>query len=147
MLLTALRLLQERGERVTVPALALVCAEIEGSDLPAARSAKPFSSVPIALAKVHRRAEAVEGLDIEALSKLAPAADDVFEEIAAGYEEAVKRFRAAKKQAAAERKKREKSSAKARGRKRGRGRGEGQGSVPAGYVSFPDGATTRRTPS
>ncbi|MDA5283685.1 hypothetical protein [Streptomyces sp. Isolate_45] len=119
--LTALRLLEERGEKVTVPALALVCAEIEGSDVPAARSVKPSRSVPSALAKVHRRAEAarkaVESLDIEALSKLTPEADNVFEEIAAGYEEAAKRLRAVKKQAATQRKKREKSSTTAQGRK------------------------------
>ncbi|MFD6464639.1 hypothetical protein [Streptomyces goshikiensis] len=51
---------------------------------------------------------------------LAPEADNVFEEIAAGYEEAAKRLRAAKKRATAERKKREKSTANAQGHKRGR---------------------------
>ncbi|MCY0923718.1 hypothetical protein OS965_37195 [Streptomyces sp. H27-G5] len=122
--LTALRLLQERGDRVTVPALTLVCAELEGSELPSTRPASISTSVPAALAKVQRRAEAareaIDGLDIEALSKLAPETDDVFEEIAAGYEEAAKRLRAAKKQAAAERKKRERTAATAKGRKRGR---------------------------
>ncbi|MFI1285195.1 hypothetical protein ACH4U5_31315 [Streptomyces sp. NPDC020858] len=119
--LTALRLLQERGEKVTVPALTAVCAELEGSELPAMQRPAAPRAVPPALAKVHRRAEAarkaVEDLDIKALSKLAPEADDAFEEIAAGYEEAAKRLRAAKKQAAAERKKREKATARTEGRK------------------------------
>lgn len=101
-----------------------LCVEIEGGDLPAAQLTKYSRSVPSALAKVYRRAEAarkaVEGLDIEALSELAPEADNVFDEIAAGYEEAAKRLRAAKKRATAERKKREKSTANAQGHKRGR---------------------------
>ncbi|MFE5518341.1 hypothetical protein ACFQ9Q_11515 [Streptomyces virginiae] len=120
--LTALRLLQERGEKVTVPALTAVCAELEGSELPTTQRVGAPRPVPSALAKVHRRAEAarkaVEGLDIEALSKLAPEADAAFEEIAAGYEEAAKRLRAAKKQAAAERKKRERANTRPEGRKR-----------------------------
>ncbi|MEU5811713.1 hypothetical protein [Streptomyces sp. NPDC047718] len=52
----------------------------------------------------------MDGLDIEALAKLD--ADDVFDNIAAGYEQAAKQIRAAKKQAATERKKLERRGKK-----------------------------------
>ncbi|MGW6979620.1 hypothetical protein ACWGE1_09250 [Streptomyces sp. NPDC054932] len=126
--LTALRLLQERGEKVTVTALTAVCAELEGSELQTTPRPAAPRAIPTALAKVHRRAEAarvaVEGLDIEALSRLAPEADAAFEEIAAGYEEAAKRLRVARKRAAAERKKREKATARTERHKRVVSRGE-----------------------
>jgi hypothetical protein len=72
----------------------------------------------------------VDSLDIKALAKLD--ADDVFDTIAAGYEQAAKQIRAAKKQAAAERKKIEKRGKKQAAPKiPAQERGEEQSEVPA----------------